>query len=366
MKKLTAPYLMLGTASNCPDIRYATSFVAPDDVVVLCLERKTVLIVSSMEYGRAQKQSVNCIVESPITLNLSGSASHTMADWVLGALRKYNVHDVSVNARFPLGTAREIESAGIPVTIARSSKIDKQRTVKDAREIACIAESQKAARAAMQAVGKAIVQADTGPDGVLIWQGQILTAERAREIVRHEVLAFDCIDEETIIAGGAQGADPHEAGTGPLKAGEWIVCDIFPRSLRTGYWGDMTRTFMNGSPTAPQKKMFNAVKAAQKLALSLIRPGVKGSAVHDAVCRHFIEAGFETFMGADNRPRGFFHSTGHGVGLEIHEEPRLSPSGGVLQKNMLVTVEPGLYYPERGGVRIEDLVVVTDDGVKIL
>lgn len=366
MKKLTAAYVMLGTASNCPDIRYATDFVAPDEVGVICLPRKTVLVVSPMEYGRAIKQASRCSVEMPQTLELPKDRSHGMRQWLIGALMKYGVGEIQVNAGFPLGAAREIEACGIPVGIVETCRLKKARTIKSPDEIACITRSQKAAKAAMRAVGLAITQAQVRKDGVLIWQARVLTSEIAREIARKEVLPYDCIDEDTIIAGGVQGADPHECGSGPLRTGEWIVCDIFPRSLRNGYWGDMTRTFMNGKPSPERKCMYDAVRKAQKTALAMIRPGVSGRAVHEAVCRCLAEAGFSTFTGADHKPHGFFHGTGHGVGLEIHEEPRLSTGGGILRENMVVTVEPGLYYPELGGVRIEDLVVVGKNGAILL
>ncbi|MBQ6102340.1 MAG: M24 family metallopeptidase, partial [Kiritimatiellae bacterium] len=194
-----------------------------------------------------------------------------------------------------------------------------------------------------------------------------LTSERARALVRETLLSRGCLDlEGSIVAGGRQAADPHEAGHGPLRAGEWIVCDIFPRDLCTGYWGDMTRTFMNGRPSAKLRRLYRAVADAQRLALSLVRPGAKGSDVHAAVARFFEESGWPSGRDATGRPYGFFHGTGHGVGLQIHEEPRLSVTGGELTPGMVVTVEPGLYYPDLGGVRIEDTVAVTTSGCEIL
>ena len=172
--------------------------------------------------------------------------------------------------------------------------------------------------------------------------------------------------EGSIVAGGRQAADPHEAGRGALRAGEWIVADVFPRMLATGYWGDMTRTFAHGRPDAARRRMYETVARAQRLALSLVRPGALGRDVHRAVADFFVREGWETGTDADGRAHGFFHGLGHGVGLEIHEEPRLSPSGGELAPGMVVSVEPGLYYPELGGVRIEDLVVVTETGCAVL
>ena len=332
MKKLTAPHLLLGKPVSEPDIRYATGFSAPDEVVVLLLPRKTVLVVSPMEFGRAQAQAPDCVVETPASLGVAAERRGQPAAWAVAAAERHARGRVQVDAAFPLGAARELEARGIAVALAAQSPIARRRVVKTAEEIARIARVQKAARA----------------------------------IVRAEVLKHDCIDEETIVAGGAQAADPHERGHGPLRTGEWIVCDIFPRSLETGYWGDMTRTFMHGRPSPWHAALHRAVHAAQRDALARVRHGADGAAIHDAVRRGFAAAGFPA--GADDAglPYGFIHGTGHGVGLEIHEEPRLSPKGGRLAENMVVTVEPGLYYPGRAGVRIEDLAVVGPDGPRVL
>ncbi len=366
MKKLTTPHLLVGTAANCPDIRYATSFDAPDDVYVLVLPETTFLIVSDMEYGRAIEQAQRCEVECPSSLNRLPDKRHYFLPSLFFLLEKFEITSLEVAERFPVGIVKELEKHRITIDVVPASPFSEKRAVKRPDEISHIAKTQKAAQAAMKAVEKAIRDAVPGKDGILYLDSEPLTSERAKEIIRSVVLANNCIDEGTIVAGGAQGANPHEAGSGPLKEGEWIVCDIFPRDLTTGYWGDMTRTFMNGKPSSEQKRMYKAVHDAQKKALATIRNGIFGSTVHKATSKALEKAGFETFIDDKGIPQGFIHSTGHGVGLEIHEEPRLSISGGRLKTGMVVSVEPGLYYSELGGVRIEDLVVVSADGVTVL
>ena len=366
MKKLTAPVLLVGTASNTPEIRYATGFVAPDSAVVLHRPDQTILVVSSMEYGRASRQAAACTVECPETLGVPREHRSNLAQWANAALVKYGTRTVSVNTAFPIGIARSLEAGGVTIVLDDDSCLKQARMIKSEHEIQCIVHAQQAARAAMQAAGQAIHEAEPDRAGVLHLHGHTLTSEAVRAIIRRTVIEFGCIDEETIVAGGKSAADPHDAGSGPLKSGEWIVCDIFPRSLETGYWGDMTRTFMNGHPTSEQKRLYEAVKAAQEAALASIAPGVTGDAVHAIAADTLKQAGFETGIGTDGIPYGFFHSTGHGVGLEIHEWPRLAPNAGPLRENMVVTIEPGLYYPEIGGVRLEELVVVTAKGPKIL
>lgn len=350
--------MMLGTTAQTPEIRHATGFVAPDPVVFIHRPGTSILVVSSMEYGRARNQARGCTVESPDTLCVPKAGRGDLSAWVLATLDRHGIRAVRVPPDFPLGIARALEARQVTVAIDPDSPLRQARMIKTEEECRHIRHAQRAARAAMQAAGRAIAAAEPGRGGILRLNGKRLTAEGVRAIIRRTVISFDCIDEGTIVAGGRQAADPHEAGTGPLRAGEWIVCDIFPRSLETGYWGDMTRTFMNGRPTPEQKRMYDAVQAAHDAALARIAPGVSGADVHAAAVETLKRAGYATGRDSEGRPFGFIHSTGHGVGLEIHEAPRLGPKAGILRENMVVTVEPGLYLPDVGGIRIEDLVVI--------
>jgi len=372
MKKLTTlestPFVMLGTSAGIPDLLYATGFDAPDPVAaVRWPDGRVLLLVGGMEFGRARRQSRGCEVGSAESLGLGAAARRTSSALLAEALAARGVGTVCADGAFPFRAVVALERRGIRVHLVEQGPFGGARVVKSPEELRRIRRAQSAARAAERAVGAAIRGAEVGRGGVLLHEGRVLTSERARELVRGVLLARGAMDfEGTIVAGGRQAADPHEAGHGPLRTGEWIVCDIFPRDLRTGYWGDMTRTFLHGRPTREQRRLYDAVAAAQRLALSRVRPGALGSDIHAAVVSFFRDAGWESGTRPDGRAYGFFHGTGHGVGLEIHEEPRLSPSGGALRPGMVVTVEPGLYYPELGGVRIEDTVVVTPSGCEIL
>jgi Xaa-Pro aminopeptidase len=183
-----------------------------------------------------------------------------------------------------------------------------------------------------------------------------------KQRINKAILDRGCVAAHTIVACGDQGCDPHNEGTGPLKANQSIILDIFPRSQSSGYWGDITRTVVKGRASERLKILFQAVNHGQKIALKQIKGGVKGSDIHQSVQDYFNQAGFKTRR-RNGRMEGFFHGTGHGVGLEIHEAPRLSSrASGRLEAGHVVTVEPGLYYPGVGGVRLEDLVVVTKTG----
>jgi Xaa-Pro aminopeptidase len=195
-------------------------------------------------------------------------------------------------------------------------------------------------------------------DGVLHYNGIPLTAERLRTEIDSILMREGMEPGTPIVAAGPGAADPHFTGSGPIREGEAIVMDVFPRSKESRYFADMTRTVVKGKPSDELRSMYDAVLRAQERALSMIRPGVNGREIHEAVEAIFAEEGF---AGEGPGPR-YIHGTGHGVGLDIHEGPGLSTQDVNLAEGDVVTVEPGLYDPAVGGVRIEDLVVVTADG----
>jgi Xaa-Pro aminopeptidase len=196
---------------------------------------------------------------------------------------------------------------------------------------------------------------------ILFYQDQPLLSEQVRGIIEVSLLEDACETMDTIVAGGANAADPHMRGVGPLAANAPIVIDIFPRSKVSRYYADMTRTVLKGEASLEVREIYDAVRQAQDVGLKGIRSGVPGKEVHSSVSQIFRELGFPETEGS-----GFTHSTGHGVGLDVHEKPSLSETGETLQTAQVVTVEPGLYYPQIGGVRLEDLVVVTENGCENL
>jgi len=204
-------------------------------------------------------------------------------------------------------------------------------------------------------------------DRKLMHHGVPLTSERLRAVIDCAILQANGLAANTIVAGGKQGCDPHERGHGPLRAHEPIIIDIFPRSQKTGYFGDITRTVVRGHASEGVRKLYATVLHGQKIGFEKIRAKVKTAEVHKAVQQFFVQQGYKT--GRHNgRMEGFFHGTGHGLGLEIHEAPRMgATSTEKLRPSHVVTVEPGLYYPDLGGgVRLEDVALVTTNGAKNL
>lgn len=192
------------------------------------------------------------------------------------------------------------------------------------------------------------------------------TSEEAHNIIDTVLEEFNCVSPEGhIVAGGLQGAEPHEKGNDTLPKGKPIVIDIYPQSKVTGYYADMTRTVCVGTPSDALAKMYDAVLRAQKLAISMVRPGVRGSDIQKDVEAFFTNDGYVTSgKGKEfHFAEGFVHSIGHGVGKKIHIAPHLGRnSNDILREGDIVTIEPGLYYKDKGGIRIEDLLLVTQDG----
>lgn len=364
MKKSTDAILLVSTADEAPNVFYASGFHAPDPVVFLKRGRRRCLVVPPLEVGRARQTTRGVTVRTPRQLPLKEGEARSLAGWATALLRAEELKKVTVSPGCPVQVVRRLEAAGIRVAVAEGV-VFPERERKTPIEIEKLREAQRAAVAAMRRAMACLRESGVDARGRIVWKGQVLTSERLRFEIDAALLQRQCHAAETIVAGGRQGADPHERGSGPLRGGEPIVLDIFPRHKRTGYWGDITRTVVKGAPRPEVQRMYRAVKEAQAAALSMLRPGVTGDAVHQRVQEVLVAHGFET--GERNGiPFGFFHGTGHGVGLDIHENPRLAPGGGPLRIGHVVTVEPGLYDPEFGGMRIEDTVVITRSGCEPL
>lgn len=364
MRKLSTPVLIVDVPERCADLLYAAGFRAPDPVVFLGANGKRWLVVSPMEQGRARETARGVKVLTSRELKLRPQERRRLSGWAAGVLREAGVRVAAVGPSFPLGVARRLERAGISLRVQEEGLFP-GRQVKRAGETDRIAECQRAAVAAVRRATAMIGAARAGAGGVLELDGEPLTSERVRAAMQAVLIERDCLGRDMIVAGGVQGADPHQAGAGPLRAGESIVIDVFPQHQEHGYWGDITRTVVKGRPSPKLAAMYRAVHAAQRAALARVRAGAEAGLVHAAAVEEFARRGFETRMDG-GRAEGFIHSTGHGVGLEIHEAPRLGPGGGRLRAGQVVTVEPGLYYADAGGVRIEDTVCVTRTGYRLL
>ena len=362
-----------GTDSNQ---RYLSGFDAPDSFVTLYLPGADAdggvhLLVSSLEYGRARTESragsVSRFVEYDYRDRVADHGALVgRARTIAAFLAEHDVGRVVVPADFPLGVGDALREADVGVVADDTDVLTGIRATKTDEEVDHVREAQRANEAAMAAAERLLREATVDADGRLQGDDGILTAERVKEEIEITLLRHGCALDETIVACGADAADPHDRGSGPLRAEEAIIVDIFPRSKTTKYHADMTRTFVKGDASAELRRRFDVTDAARRAALDALEPGVTGEEVHDVVCDVYEEAGYPTLRSDPETEVGFIHSTGHGVGLDVHERPRVSPDGEELKPGHVVTIEPGLYDPEVGGVRIEDLAVVTESGYENL
>jgi len=361
-----AARLIIAASEADSNLYYACRFLAPDPFVYLEVGGRKILLMSDLEVDRARAQAR---VDEVLSLSEWEAkakqrwAQPRLTDTVSLLLEGYGVKAVEVPADFPLEAADRLRERGVIVT-ARSHPFFPRRLIKTAEEVAAIEQTQRHTESALEAALNVLRESDVRGDAV-IWKGRPLTSEDLKKVVNVTLMENDCIAEHTIIACGEQGVDPHNQGSGPIRPNQGIIFDIFPRSSETRYFADMTRTVVKGKASDELTRIYDAVLAAQLRGIELIRAGASGAAVHTEVSRALEARGYTTGV-VNGRNQGFFHGTGHGVGLDIHEPPRVSRLDQLLEAGQVVTVEPGLYYSGRGAVRIEDMVLVEPDGCRNL
>ncbi|WP_338729138.1 Xaa-Pro peptidase family protein [Haladaptatus sp. DJG-WS-42] len=360
---------LIYAASDDSNQRYLSGFDAPDPFLTL-YDGDVHLFVSPLEYGRAKKESGAATLARGSEFGYRelvdeyGPAEATHRVWT-NFLDSHDVSSVLVPTDFPLGHGDGLRGQGVEVTADDDDVLRDIRAVKLPQEIAHVRAAQKANEQAMKTAETLISEASV-EDGVLYHEGEPLTSERVRQEIELTLLRHGCALDETIVACGVDAADPHDRGSGPLLAEESIIVDIFPRGKESKYFADMTRTFVKGTPSDELQAWYDVTDVALEAALDAVKPGATGKEVHDVVCDIYEEAGYPTLRADDTTEVGFIHSTGHGVGLDIHEMPSVSPRGEELKPGHIITIEPGLYDPDVGGVRIEDIIVVTEDGYENL
>ncbi len=359
--------LMIADSERDADMLYVSGLFVPDPWIAVEIDGRWIGLFSPLEVDRARRTSRldEVLLDTPWRRQARDrfGAQAGLAEVAACFLRDRGVDRVTVPQQFAHGFACRLQEAGCAVS-ASSGAFFPQRAIKREDEIRELAAAERLTAGAMRRAFDFLAACSIGDDGVLRhadFGRARLRAAALRGVIEQWLIARGAVPSHTIVACGHEGADPHNEGHGLLRAHQPIIIDIFPRLTRSGYWGDMTRTVVKGRAAPEVVAMHRAVAAAQRAGLSAIRHGVAARSVHEAVKVVFAARGFVTGV-RRGRQEGFFHGTGHGVGLEVHEAPRVSACDDRLQAGHVVTVEPGLYYPRVGGVRIEDLVVVTEDG----
>ncbi|MFZ1221332.1 MAG: Xaa-Pro peptidase family protein [Chthoniobacterales bacterium] len=358
--------LIVAASEHDPDMLYATRFFAPDAFIFLEERGKRTLVLSDLEIDRARKQAEadEFVSYSALEREVQGTQRRAPGyEKVLSHfLKKRGVRSAVVPANFQLGFAEELAANKIRLRTA-NGLFWPEREAKTDAELKLMRRALQITEAGLERAMEVLRASKPGLGKKLMWSGKTLTSEVLRAEIDSAILRAGGLPANTIVAGGDQACDPHERGFGPLKADSLIILDIFPRDAKSGYFGDMTRTVVRGRANEEQRKLWEMVLKGQELALRKMKPGVDGLTVHNEVKQLFTENGFPTEV-RNGRQVGFFHGTGHGLGLEIHEIPRFQKT--VFKVGQVLTVEPGLYYPGIGGARIEDVAVVTKSGNRLL
>ncbi|MGZ8421880.1 MAG: M24 family metallopeptidase, partial [Nitrospira sp.] len=349
------------------NLYYATQFIAPDPFIYLEVKGERLMIMSDLEVDRARHQATVDRVLSYSELERRAKALGVKdpgtIDVIHLVLQDAGLKEILVPSTFPFIHASRLQELGYTLRTKREPFYER-RVVKSDEEVRHIEAAQRATETAVASAHQSLRRADIR-DNHLWLDGERLTSERVKKLINVALMECDCVAQHTIVAGGEQACDPHDEGSGPLPAHRSIIFDVFPRSAGSRYFADMSRTVVRGKASPELTRLYHAVKDAQEEAITKIRDGADGAVIHQGICDRFEKAGYKTGL-VNGRMQGYFHGTGHGVGLDIHESPRISRTGSLLQEGHVVTVEPGLYYPGLGAVRIEDMVLVTKDGCRNL
>jgi|Deesub1362A_J573_1020465.scaffolds.fasta_scaffold00222_45 Xaa-Pro aminopeptidase len=341
---------------------YATGFRPPDPVFYLIFIDTDVLLVPQMEYHRALKESRVREVYSYEDLGWrelykkEKNMDKAMAKAITNFLQSYGATSLGIPGNFPSGYGFVFEEY-FDVKIV-SNPFAHMRAVKTEYEIASIVESSHVAVDAITMVVEYL------SNHVRELKKGKLTSEKLRNMVEVELFNQGYVAENTIVSSGVSTGNPHEVGNGKIEWNSHIILDIFPRSKRTGYCSDVTRTIFLGEVSDQITEMFDVVREAYVTAEKMVKEGIGVREIYNAVCDVFEERGYDTLR--KESKKGFIHSTGHGVGLEVHELPSVADNDYILKAGNVITIEPGLYYPEIGGVRLENLVVVKKNGCQVL
>jgi Xaa-Pro aminopeptidase len=365
--------LIHGDTMRSPELRHEVPVPIPDPFFYAEKDGRRVVILHSLEIPRVREDAPQLEILPLEQLGLDELLTSGMKSWEAGlelavrGCRELGIEHALVPPSFPLEHADHLRANGIEVTVERDLFDDRRRS-KTETEIAGIRRAQRACEAALDASRELLRKAQPNGAGLEV-DGEPLTCERIKRVIEDVFADHEVEGSDMIVAHGPQTAVGHNMGSGQIAPNEPIVFDLFPRDKATGCYSDMTRTYVVGEPSDEVKEWHALVKHALETSTAEVKPGVNGTALFEQVCDQFHAAGYKTQLNKEPGEvleDGFFHSLGHGVGLEVHELPSLGRSGHDLVPGDVVTIEPGLYKSGRGGVRLEDIVLVTEDGYEVL
>ncbi len=353
------------------DLYYASGFFAPDPFLFVEWNGKKIIFLSDLEYERGRNEAkVDEVVRTaPLIEQLKEKKEKVgVLDILLLWLEQKNIERNSLTIKlpfdFPSYLYKDLLSHFTNVEIEQNYLYIQQRMKKLPQEVKHIKEILSITSGALDIVKKYLEESKIEGE-FLYYKGEKLTSEFIRKKVNEYFVQNDAYAFSTIIASGNQGCEPHNVGSGPIYAHKTLIADIYPKSLKTRYFGDMTRTFVKGNVSDAIVRLYETVREAQNLGITLSRGGIDASMIHNAIVKFFEDKGYKTGL-LNGKVQGFIHTTGHGLGLDIHEPPRIGPQKHILEENYVVTIEPGLYYFDIGAVRIEDVILIKKEGAELL
>jgi Xaa-Pro aminopeptidase len=365
--------LIYGDTMRSPELRHEVPVLIPDPFLYAEKDGRRVVILHSLEIPRVREDAPGLEIVALEKLGTDELFAQGLKAWeielevAVRGCRELGIDHAVVPPSFPLGHADHLRTNGVEVTVERDL-FDNRRRAKTSTEIAGIRRAQRACEAALDASRELLRRAQANGAGLDV-DGEPLTCERIKRVIEDVFADHDVEGSDMIVSHGPQTAVGHNMGSGQIAPNEPIVFDLFPRDRTTGCYSDMTRTYVVGDPSDEVKEWYALVKRALETSTAGVRPGVNGRTLFELVCEQFHEAGYKTQLNKEPGEvleDGFFHSLGHGVGLEVHELPSMGRSGQDLVPGDVITIEPGLYRSGYGGLRLEDIVLVTADGYEVL
>jgi Xaa-Pro aminopeptidase len=365
--------LIRGDTVRSPELRHEVPVVIPDPFLYAETNGRRTVVIHSLEIPRVREALPDLEIVPIENLGADELYAAGKKGWevdlelALRACRELGIDQATVPSTFPVGHADHLRANGIDVVVDRDV-FDNRRRSKNQTELRGIRKAQKACEAALDVSRDLLRRAETNGGGLEV-DGEPLTSERIKRAIEDVFADHDVEGSDMIVAHGPQTAVGHDMGSGQIKPDEPIVFDLFPRDKETGCYADMTRTYVVGEPSDELKEWHGLVKQALEESTAEVKPGVNGRKLYEQVCELFHGAGYKTQLNKEPGEvleDGFFHGLGHGVGLEVHELPNMGRIGHDLVPGDVVTVEPGLYRSGYGGLRLEDLVLVTEDGYEVI
>jgi Xaa-Pro aminopeptidase len=368
-----ADVLIYADTIRSPEMRHEVPLAVPDAFLYAERGGEQYVVLSSFELARLAEVAprLNALPYEELGIDelyAQGLPREEIElEVILRATRRFGIERAVVPSTFPLQVADHLRANGIEVTADRE-QFARRRRVKNDAEIAGIRRAQHAAEAAMDAA-RELLRAAVRQNGSLLLDGEQLTCERIKLAVEQAFTANGAFADEFIVSHGSQTAVGHDMGSGPIAPDEPICLDLFPRDRDSGCFADMTRVFVVGTPSDELLEWHKLCKEALDRSVAAAKPGIAGNDLFKITCDVFEEHGYPTLRSkqpGEVLQDGFYHSLGHGVGLEVHEEPTLGRSPGELVAGDVIAVEPGLYRHGHGGCRLEDIVLVTENGAEVL